>query len=223
MKNGKSDALFDLQSDCFTNGPDGLIGHVTNLLKTFIVHGSVPYFVLICTLLPLVKDNLADSTSSENHCAIAGGSLLLKLMDIVILILEGDKLKCNQFQFGLQAGSSTTMCPWTATTVIEHCNKQGCPVYSCAMDLSKAFDLVEWLGLFKILKEKGVSRVFLRVLLYIYRNQTCDVKWNSSYSHRFFVSNGVRQGAVSSPILFSIYIDGLITLLRESGLGCKID
>ena len=43
------------------------------------------------------------------------------------------------------------------------------------------------------------------------------------YSNMFFVSNGVRQGAVSSPILFSIYIDGLITLLRESGLGCKSD
>ena len=37
------------------------------------------------------------------------------------------------------------------------------------------------------------------------------------------MSNGVRQGAVSSPLLFSIYIDGLVTLLRKLGLGCRID
>ena len=54
-------------------------------------------------------------------------------------------------------------------------------------------------------------------------NQFCDVKWGGSYSHRFSVTNGVRQGAVSSPLLFSVYIDGLILQLRGSGLGCRID
>ena len=144
MQNGKRDAQFNFQSDCLSQGPDLLVEHLTNLLKSFIVHGSVPYFVLICTLLPLVKDNLADITSSENYRAIASGSLLLKLLDIVIILLEGDKLRCDQLQFGFQAGASTSMCTWTATTVIEHYNNQGRPVYSCAMDLSKAFDLVEW-------------------------------------------------------------------------------
>ena len=39
----------------------------------------------------------------------------------------------------------------------------------------------------------------------------------------FKVSNGVRQGAISSPLLFSVYIDGLIVLLRRSGIGCRLD
>ena len=102
-------------------------------------------------------------------------------MDVVILILEKDKLNCDQLQFGFQAGASTTMCSWTATTVIEHYNQGGCPVYACAMDLSKAFDLVEWISMFKLLQEKGVSPIFVRILLFIYKNQTCDVKWNTSY------------------------------------------
>ena len=223
MKGGKSDALFNIQSDCFTSGPDVLVVHLTNLIRSFIVHGIVPYFVLTCTLLPLVKDNLADITSSENYRAIASGSILLKLLDIVIMILEGNRLQCDQLQFGFQAGSSTTMCTWTASTVIEYYNQRGRPVYACTMDLSKAFDLVEWASLFKILVAKGVQPIFLRVLMFIYRNQTCDVKWNSSYSFRFQVSNGVRQGAVSSPLLFSIYIDDLLVLLRQSGFGCRLD
>lgn len=82
---------------------------------------------------------------------------------------------------------------------------------------------MEWVELFSILQEKNVAPVFLRVLLYIYVNQYCDVKWSSAFSHRFPVKNGVRQGAVSSPLLFSIYIDGLIKELRSSGLGCRLD
>ena len=171
LKNGKSDAMFDMQSDCLTNGPESLILHLANLLKTYVLHGTVPYFVLVCTLLPLVKDNLADITTSENYRAIASGSLLLKLLDIVILLLEGEKLNCDQLQFGFQAGASTLMCSWTATTVIEHYNRHGSTVYACAMDLSKAFDLVEWTGLFKLLREKGVSTIFLRILLIVYTNQ----------------------------------------------------
>ena len=36
------------------------------------------------------------------------------------------------------------------------------------------------------------------------------------------MSNGVRQGAVSSAILFAVYIDKLLIILRESGFGCHI-
>ena len=143
----------------------------------YLCHGAVPHFVLLCTLMPLIKDNLADITTSENYRAIAGGSLLLKLLDIVVLLLEGDKLSFDQLQFAYQAKASTTMCTWTATAVIEHFNRQGSPVYAAAMDMSKAFDLVEWKVLFETLVEREVEPVFLRVLLYIYQNQMCDVKW----------------------------------------------
>ena len=94
--------------------------------------------------MPLVKNNLADKTSSENYRAIAGGSLLLKLLDIVILILEGDKLGFDPMQFAYQPKASTTMCSWTATAVIEHFTRNGTAVFGAAMDMSKAFDLVEW-------------------------------------------------------------------------------
>ena len=223
MKSSKNDAIFNIQSDCMINGPEVLVTHLANMIRAFVVHGNVPYFVLVCTLLPLVKDNLADITSSDNYRAIASGSLLLKLLDVIILMLEGDKLGCDQLQFGFQAGASTSMCTWTATTVIEHYNRQGSVVYGCAMDLSKAFDLVEWVELFSTLVKRKISPIFLRLLLFIYKNQFCDVKWSGSYSHRFSVSNGVRQGAVSSPILFSVYIDRVIVKLRDSGLGCRID
>jgi hypothetical protein len=111
-------------------------------LRSFLTHGLVPDFVVVCTLLPLVKDNRGDITMSDNYRAIASGSLLLKLLDIVILLLEGDKLHYDELQFGVQEKASTGMCSWMVTTVVDHFTRQNKPVYGCAMDLSKAFDMV---------------------------------------------------------------------------------
>ena len=167
MKGNKSDAVFDFQSDCLMDGPPEVVTHLTNMIRLFISHGQVPDMILICTLLPLVKDNLGDLTLSDKYRAIVAGCQPLKLLDIVILILEGEKLGCDSLQFGFQPKASTTMCSWLATSVIDQYNRQGSVVDGCAMDLSKAFDMVEWLELFRVLQENNVSPVFLITLLYI--------------------------------------------------------
>ena len=123
MKANKSDAIFDFQSDCLIDGPPELVTHLTNLIRIFISHGEVPDVILVRTLLPLVKDNLGDITQSDNYRAIASGCQVLKLLDIVILILEGEKLKCDQLQFGFQPKASTTMCSWMVTSVIDQYNR----------------------------------------------------------------------------------------------------
>ena len=112
MKGDKGDAIFDFQSDCLIDGPPEVVTHLTNLIRMFISHGEVPDVILVCTLLPLVKDNLGDITQSDNYRAIASGCQVLKLLDIVILILEGEKLRCDQLQFGFQPKASTTAPGW---------------------------------------------------------------------------------------------------------------
>ena len=84
-------------------------------------------------------------------------------------------------------------------------------INGAAMDMCmcKAFDLVEWSELFLTLMEIEVNPIFLRLIMFIYTSQKCDVKWGSQYSERFSVSNCVRQGAVSSVIMFAVYIDQL--------------
>ena len=91
------------------------------------------------------------------------------------------------------------------------------------MDMSKAFDMVEWGELFESLLARGVDCVFLRLILFIYSKQQCNVQWNSQYSSQFSVKNGVRQGGVSSGIFFAIYIDKLLKILRKLGIGCHIN
>ncbi len=37
------------------------------------------------------------------------------------------------------------------------------------------------------------------------------------------VCNVLKQGGILSPILFVVYIDGLLGRLKESGIGCQMD
>ena len=42
-------------------------------------------------------------------------------------------------------------------------------------------------------------------------------------SDYFYVSNGVRQGGILSPKLYSVYVDDLSDYLVKSQIGCHID
>ena len=53
--------------------------------------------------------------------------------------------------------------------------------------------------------------------------QSVMVNWNGEYSSTFSVGNGVKQGGVLSPVLFTVYLDGLIDPLKKKGLGCHFN
>jgi len=48
------------------------------------------------------------------------------------------------------------------------------------------------------------------------------VLWAGLVSDYFYVSNGVKQGGVISPILFCVYIDDLLLILSSLGVGCYL-
>ena len=56
----------------------------------------------------------------------------------------------------------------------------------------------------------------------MYTKQKLQVRWGSIMSSQFTACNGVKQGAILSHILFSIYMDGLFEQLEKSGVGCHM-
>ena len=86
--------------------------------------------------------------------------------------------------------------------------------------MRKAFDRVDHRLLFSELSTRGLHPVIVRFLTLWYKQQEMSVRWDGICSAGFGVSNGVRQGGVLSPVLFSVYMDGLLYKLKVSGVGC---
>ena len=90
------------------------------------------------------------------------------------------------------------------------------------LDASKAFDHVNYIRLFTLLRNKGLCPLYCRFPIVLYTNQQLFVKWNNTFCSLFCVSNGVKQGGVLSPILFNMYSDVLLLNFKKSGFGCHI-
>ena len=114
------------------------------------------------------------------------------------------------------------MCTWAVLETVDFFLKNGSEVFSCAMDMTKAFDLTLHSLLFKKMLAAGFPAIFIRLFIFIYVNQTANVRWNSELSTAFPMTNGVRQGAVLSAIAYCFYCENLFALLKQRRSGCWV-
>ena len=62
---------------------------------------------------------------------------------------------------------------------------------------------------------------FLRFLKALYQDSSCRVRVHDRLSEEFEVGTGLRQGCVLSPLLFSLYINGVVTRLHKGKCGVQ--
>ena len=89
--------------------------------------------------------------------------------------------------------------------VMSHYITRGSNVYCCMVDASKAFDKIHFGKMFRLLVEKQVPPDIIKILIDMYERQKICVSWKNVKSNSFTACNGVRQGGVLSPLLFSLY------------------
>jgi Reverse transcriptase (RNA-dependent DNA polymerase) len=94
--------------------------------------------------------------------------------------------------------------------------------YCIMLDAIKAFDRISYCKLFREVMKRGLPVACVCLMLSMYTNRITGVAWNGVYSKSFKILNCVKQGAIVSPILFCIYLNGLLCKLRESGDGCFV-
>jgi len=75
----------------------------------------------------------------------------------------------------------------------------------------------------KIEHRFGISGPFLDLIKSLYENVESAVKVNNKLTDWFEIQNGVKQGCILSPSLFSMFINDLVEDINSVGLGvhCK--
>ena len=223
LKPGKGDPTFSFSSDLLKLNSDILLDYISKMIKSFLVHGHVPQFMLLATLVPIVKDKLASINISKNYRSVCITSLILKLVDWITINLFGDSLGFHKLQFAYQGGVSSVMCTWAVIETVDYFLRQDSDVFGCSMDKSKAFDLTKFSLLFQKMFSARLSRIFLRLIIFVYVNQFCNVRWNNQTSSSFVIKNGVGQGKILAGFAYCFYCLELFSNLEKSGLGCRVN
>ena len=222
LKQGKKEEN-GLYSNHFKHGTKRMMIILALFFNSMVVHGIAPDEMHLGTMIPLIKDTRGKKQCSDNYRALTIGTGLAKILDIIILNQQKDKLETSYLQFGFKKKSSTTMCTFMALETIERYTKSGSEVHVLLLDASKAFDRVDYIKLFDKLLDRGMCPLTVRLLFSMYTQQKLQVKWDNHISDSFNVTNGVRQGGVLSPLLFSVFVDELLEKLKKKGIGCHID
>ena len=202
--------------------PTSLLVHISLLFSASLRHGYVPKDFCFGIIMPLLKTKHGDASKLDMYRGITFSCSFSKLFESVLSAVFDDWLTTDDLQYGFKKGSSCNHALITFKESVKYFVQKGSKVHCVSLDASKAFDKVLHHGLFVKLLNKGVPAVFVTLLRNWYKRMSCSVLWNNVLGDVFSVKCGVRQGGVLSPILFSIYVDDLISELRNSGFGLHI-
>ena len=86
-------------------------------------------------------------------------------------------------------------------------------MFACFIDLRKAYDSRE--ALFYKLNKNGINGSFRTLIKNLYAKTRCAVKINGKRTYFFNYTKGVRQGCPLSPLIFNIFINGIVKCLNK--------
>ena len=100
---------------------------------------------------------------------------------------------------------------FTARQLQEKCQEQNVRLYMTFVDLPKAFDTVSRDGLWKIMAKFGFQPRVKAMVRQFHDGMQARVQNDGEYSEPFPVTNGVKQGCVMAPTLFSMMFSAMLT------------
>ena len=172
--------------------------------------------------LSVIKNKCGNLADSNNYRPIAIATIVSKLYESTILYKCEDFLNTCDNQSGFKRKHSTEFYIYTLKEFIDYYKQRGTTIFVTFLDASKTFDKIDFWLLFQKLITKDFPVFIIKILAYWYCHKEMHVRWGSTFTSSFHVSNAVKQGGILSPMLFNVYMDQLSIRLNRSGIGGDI-
>ncbi|BHF58513.1 hypothetical protein SprV_0100146500 [Sparganum proliferum] len=129
----------------------------------------------------------------------------------------------SESQYGIRRRHRTTDMIFAAHKRQEKYQEMRTHLYSIFVDPTKTFDTVNREGPWKILQKFGCTEQFIQIVRQFHDGMMARVTDNGTVSEAFAVTNGVKQGCVLAPTLFSLMFSVmLMDIYRDERPGIRI-
>ena len=179
---------------------------ITTLYNAILRNGTTPAEMLRAHTKLLIKDKLGLASDPGNWRPISLVNSLAKGLEI-ILLNKLNMSKTSKNQHGYKRGFSTLTCYKALTKTIKLNKILAGQCYICYLDLSKAFDTLPYKQLIDYVKEQKTSNHVKRALQTFITKSEIQIGQKKEEILSIKQGRGVKQGAISSPKLFTAVID----------------
>ena len=151
----------------------------------------------------------------DNHRGISLLSIAGKIIAKILLNRLNAHLDkaglIPESQCGFRKDRGTRDMIFTARQLQENFQEQNVDLYMTTVALTKAFDTVSRDGLWKITAKFGCPPRYIAMVRQFHDGMQARVQNEGEYSEQFPVTNGVKQGCVMAPTLFSMMFSAMLT------------
>jgi hypothetical protein len=204
-------------------GGEGMVAGLRRLLQTVWEQEAVPVEWKRGQVVPIFKGGTESALGDYRGITLL--SVVGKVLEGVVLARVEKWLAktggLSDEQGGFRAGRGTADLIWLVSEVVQRRREQKQRSFVCFVDVQKAYDTVWQAGLWKRLWDVGVRGKAWRLLQEWYRGCTSSVLVDGEETRAFDLQQGVKQGAVLSPVLYAVFIDGVVEELRRRRLGVE--
>ena len=222
LKNNKAADSFGLTSEHFILSSPYIETSLLYIINNIFRQKKVPDILKEGLLTPVYKKG--DTSNPSNYRGISVTPILLKVLQLVLNNRHNLTLKHSQsrLQKGFTEKTSSMNAALVLTECISEAKSQKKPMYIAALDVQKAFDVVNHQFLLHKLYADGITGDDWLLMKDLYSNMTARVKWEGHLSSPFIIKQGVRQGGILSATHYKRYNNPLLLDIEDRFTGKTI-
>nr|VZI19291.1 unnamed protein product [Spirometra erinaceieuropaei] len=221
LSSGKAPGSDAISAEVYKHGGPQLMNHLTALFQEMWRQGEVPQDFKDANIVRKGNRQVCDSHRRISLLNIGGKIFARILLNHLNNHLEQGLLPESQCGFRHHRG--TTDMIFVARQLQEKCQKMRTHLYSTFVDLTRASDTVNREGMWKIMQKFGCPERFTQMVRQLHDGMMARVTDNGAVSEAFAVTNGVKQGCVLAPTLFSLMFSAmLMDAYRDERPGIRI-
>jgi hypothetical protein len=210
MKRKKAEGSDNIPAELLKALGKTAIDRLTEICNDMYNTGNWPDDFYKSIIIPLKKKPSAIECSDHRTISLISHASKIMLRILTKRMEAKAYSYIGKTQYGFRSGCGTREAIGTVRTIIERSIEHDNDIYGCYIDFEKAFDRVNWKILMETLKKIGIDWKDRRLIQNLYINQSATIRIENIESDPAIIGQGVRQGCLMSPLLFSIYTERIM-------------